>query len=161
MIGLYDIALDSVAALMVLSALVIFTSRRLVHAILALTAAFTGSAVIFLLLGQVFVAMLQLLVFVGGLSTYLMVAIAYEEKQRRYISYRNFFIVAVAVAFCLYAFTYMAVGQGVSPNGYSMVASFGAALQDYYFVIFGAVVLLFASAVGSALFLKKFTRLVT
>jgi NADH:ubiquinone oxidoreductase subunit 6 (subunit J) len=160
MLGVYDIAFAAVSVLMIVSSLFIFFSRRLVHAILALTTAFIGSALVFLLLGQVFVAMLQLLIFVGGLSTYLMVAIAYEEKQRRYVSYRTFFVVAIVLVFCLYAFTYRVVGQE-SPNGYGMVSAFGPALQGYYFILFAVVVLLFAAAVGSVLFLKKFTKVVT
>ena len=76
-----SIVLFAIAAFTIISAAWVFLSRKLMHSVIALTIAFTGSASVFALLGQAEMALLQLFVFVGGLSTYLIVAVAAEEDR--------------------------------------------------------------------------------
>src|SRR5208283_373994 len=81
------------------SAMAVFFSKRLLHAVLALTLAFGGSALFFLYADQPFAAFLQLFILVGGLSTYLIVALASEESKGSF-SPRGFvalLIIAAAV----------------------------------------------------------------
>ncbi|MCL5419615.1 MAG: hypothetical protein M1354_01915 [Candidatus Marsarchaeota archaeon] len=158
MFGIYTVAFLSLAAVTVASSLAIFIFKRLMHAVLALTSVFLGSALIILLLGQPIVALLQLFIFVGGLSTYLMVAIAAEEKSA-YISMASFIPVAVGLSLALLFFTSRAVAA-VPDAGSSMAQTFPSAFQEYYPVLFAVVLLLSAAAVGSVLFIRKFIKLV-
>ena len=64
------------SAILIFFALMIFKSKRLLHAVLALTGVFFMSSVVLLLLGQPLAALLQLVILVGGMSTYLIVAVA-------------------------------------------------------------------------------------
>ena len=76
----------ALAALAVIASIFIFLQKRLIHAVLFLAIVFVSSSIIFLLLGQTLIAVLQMLIFVGGLSTYLIVAVATEEKGANLIS---------------------------------------------------------------------------
>lgn len=155
----FDFLSALLAAILVIAGILVFVQRRLVHAVVALAAVATISALMFLYLDETLVALLQLLIFVGGLSTYLMVAVAAEEKN---VSIRSVAIFAVALALLgavLVAVAYELPAQ--SQSGTSFLALAGSALGQYYGIIFASVFLLFAVAMASVLVIKKFSRLVT
>ena len=148
-----------VAAIILISAVFILIEKKLVHAVMVLSLVFLGSALLFFLLGQTLMALLQLLVFVGGLSTYLVVAVATEEKSAKLISLRRFLVLALVLF----------VGTGVLllnylPSGNNNVSAdfLGAAssaFQNSYAMFYAMLVLLFAVSISSVLIIKKFTRL--
>lgn len=150
----------AISALTLISALILFLSRRLLHAVLALTFVFLGSALIFLYLGQTFAALLQLFIFVGGLSTYLIVAVASEESKSS-LKLPTFILLVIIVVGGLSA---LLINSGLnstppaSPNDF--VASAGAALSTYYPFLFALLILLFSAVMGSILILRKFVKLI-
>lgn len=156
----YTLSFYMFAILTALSSVLVFLQRKLVHAVLALTMAFSMSAVLFLVLNQTFVALLQLLVFVGGLSTYLMVSLANEEKGRRYIRISFFIPIVIALSIWFAYFAQLSL-HSETASGSSMDATFSVAIAQYYPLFYGIAALLFAAAFGSVLFIKKFSRLVT
>ncbi len=155
-------ALDFLPALLaiitILPALALFLQKKLIHAVVFLALASGSSAAIFLYLNQVLVALLQLLVFVGGLSTYLIVAIAAEEKRFKLASNAVFFVASAVIALVLSLLVLNIQAPQAGGNDFSAVAQ--AAFQNYYALLFASVFLLFAGAVGSVLVIKKFSRLV-
>ena len=160
MADVYALSFYLFAALTVLSSVLVFLQRKLVHAVLALTTAFSMSAVLFLIMGQPFIALLQLLVFVGGLSMYLMVSLANEEKGRRYIRVSLFIPIVIVLSVLLLYFAHLSVASAAI-SGSSMDSTFAAAMAQYYPLFYGILALLFSAALGSVLFIKKFSRLVT
>jgi NADH:ubiquinone oxidoreductase subunit 6 (subunit J) len=146
-----------IALFTIASALLVFLFRKIVHSVLALTAAFIMSAVIFLYLGQTLIALLQALIFVGGLSTYLIVAIGVEEKGQKYSDPRVFLLTTIILAA---GFSIMALQSGnPTPAAQNIMQdSAAASLQSYYALIFAAVLLLFSAAMGSVIFIKKFVK---
>lgn len=136
----------------------LFLQKKLIHSVVFLAIAAAASTLIFLYLDQVLVALLQLLVFVGGLSTYLIVAIAAEEKQVKLASRVRFLLATVMIAAVLSALLLSLPAGVAAGNDFSSVAQ--ASFSDYFALLLIAVLLIFASAVGSVLVIKKFARLV-
>jgi len=134
----------------------VFLERKLIRAVIYLAFAAISSALVLLYLGQAFIAMLQLLVFVGGLSTYLIVAVAIEEKGKKTLSNLSFVAFAVISALVLLQLTAFSANQSASPADF--VSSAQQAFGSYYALFYICVVLLFASAMGSVLVLKRFAR---
>lgn len=149
----------AVAALTVISSLLIFLQKKLVYAVIALTAAFIGSSLLFLLLGQTLVAMLQLIVFIGGLSTYMIVAVAADEKNTRMIRLPIFAVVLVLMFAALSLLLGYLPSQAQN-NGPSFLNAASSAFQLQYPTLYMIVVLLFAITISGALIIKKFVRLI-
>lgn len=147
-----------ISILTIAAGLATFLSRRLLHSVLAVTFAFVGSALVFIYLGQDFIALLQLFIFVGGLSTYLIVAVASEEAKGS-VSITRFILLLVIVAIGLSALL-VNTGLSSSPAGNDFVAASGSAFTAYYPVLFMLCLLLFSTVIGSILIMKRFVRLV-
>lgn len=143
----------------VVSSLGIFLQKKLLYSVLFLALTAAVSSLILAYVGQVLVALMQLLVFVGGLSTYLVVAVATEEKQMKLNSARRLIFASIIIALGLSLLVY-----GVPPMQAGTGNSFSAAAQTafftYFAVLFACIFLLFATAIGSVLVIKKFSRLV-
>ncbi len=153
------IAFIFVSALTAVSGAAIFVSRRLIHSVIALTIAFFGSALVFLLMEQAFIALLQLFIFVGGLSTYLIVAVASEDAGFS-INWRRFLpLLALVVIGLLPAFMLRLPSPPATSADFAAAA--GTALSYYYPMLFAMVILLFSSVMGSILVIKRFARLVS
>lgn len=153
-----EILFALVSILTICSAAAIFISRRVIHAVIAVTFAFAGSAALFAYMNQVMLALLQLFIFVGGLSTYLMVAVASEDSSMPLGLLRFVFILVVAGI----GISVILMGRGTAPQaGYAaQVQPLGASLPAYYPLIFAMVVLLFSGVMGSVVIIKKFVRLI-
>jgi NADH:ubiquinone oxidoreductase subunit 6 (subunit J) len=157
MLDLY--AFYFIAAFTVISALAIFFQNRLIRAVVALTAAFIGSALLFLLLHQTLIAILQLIVFVGGLSTYLIVAVATELKSSKLLRLPEF---ATAIALLVIGLSLL-VGYVPNPPSAvtpSFLSAASEAFQSQYITLYIIVVLLFAITISGTLIIRKFTRLI-
>jgi NADH-quinone oxidoreductase subunit J len=153
-------AFYAIAAITLVSATLIFVERRLVYAVAALAVTFLGSALLFFLFGQTMMALLQLIVFVGGLSTYLIVAVSAEEKGAALIRLPLFLAVAAVAAAGLgfMLLTYLpSNGVNLSTN---FLAAASVALQNSYALFYVMATLLFAVAISGVLVIKKFTKLV-
>ena len=73
------IALFAIIALLeILSATLVFVFKDMLHVVLSFSALFIINSAIFMVLGQPFLALLQLFIMVGGVSTYLFVGVASE-----------------------------------------------------------------------------------
>lgn len=147
-----------IALLTIASAVLIFAQSRLLYAALALALAFLGSAFVFLLLNQVLIALLQLFIFVGGLSTYLIVAVATEEKGKKLINRPYFAIAAILItASLIFSFSIWGQGTPASNNFLTLAtAAFGAG----YVLLYALMLLLFSATIGTVLLIRKFVKLV-
>ena len=78
--SIYDIIFYLFAAVTLLSALFVVTSRNIVHAAFYLLFTFFGVAGIYVLLGADFVAIVQLIVYVGGILILLLFGVMITNK---------------------------------------------------------------------------------
>ena len=149
-----------VAPLVVIASIMIFVQKKIIYSVLSLTAVFLGSAVVFYLLGQTFIAILQLIIFVGGLSTYVMVAVATEEKNLKMISLPFFFIIAIIFFAGLALILNYLPGQNPTAANPDFLVTAASALQSDYVLLYLMVLLLFAVTIGGTLVIKRFSRLI-
>lgn len=158
MLDLY--AFYVVSAITVASSILVFVEKRLVYAVAALATAFIGSALLFFLLGQTIIALLQLIVFVGGLSTYLIVAVSTEEKGAKLIFLPAFLATAAITAAAL---GYLLLGY-ISPVDTNAGANFldaaAIAMQNSYALFYIMATLLAAVAISGVIIINKFIKLV-
>lgn len=149
----------AVAVLTILSAMAMFAQRKLIHAVAAITAAFVGSALVFFLLGQTLIGILQLLIFVGGLSTYLIVAVATEEKNTKMIRLPVFAVVTVVMLIGLSSIA-IYLPQSAQDNGPSFLTQAFSAFKSDFLILYMLVILLFSVTIAGTLVIKKFARLI-
>ncbi|MCL4372327.1 hypothetical protein M1373_03350 [Candidatus Marsarchaeota archaeon] len=79
-ITLYTAVIIAAAELSAIACIFIF--RQLLHAVLALTIAFVLNSALFLVLQQPLLAIIQLFILVGGISTYALVGVASASFSR-------------------------------------------------------------------------------
>lgn len=145
------------AAVTLVPAVLMFLQRKLVNAVICLAAAAVGSSLLLLYVSQTLAALLQIFVFVGGLSTYLVIAVGSEEKQAQMLGRVKFFVAAAAMLAGL-SLMLGGIDSSLQPTGNSLVSSAAVAFQDQYAFLYAAVFLVFATATGSVLVMKRFTR---
>jgi hypothetical protein len=154
----FSLTIAFLAALLVIPGSMVFLSKKLINSVIFLALVAAGSALIFIYVSETLVAMLQLLVFVGSLSTYLIVAVASEEKDMMMLSAAKFFICAVTIALVLSYLIYSPVETQLAENSFSKAAEL--AFSDYAAFIFAFAFLMFAATIGSILIIKKVSILV-
>ena len=93
------------ATLVVLSALAMILSRNLVHSALYMAAAFLGMAFVYLLLQADYVAVVQILVYVGAISILFVFGIMLTKRERMEDSnsFNRYGLVAAAVGLGVFA----------------------------------------------------------
>lgn len=99
------------ALLEVLFATMIFIFKDLLHVVLAFALAFLFNSALFFLLGQPFLALLQLFIMVGGVSTYLFVGVGSTSFSK--FKYTNY--TYLAVTYLAVFFTFIFRMQNVLP----------------------------------------------
>ena len=138
------------------AALAVFFQRSLMRAVAALALSFVGSAVVFYTIGQGLLALLQLLVFVGGLSTYLIIAVSSEHREFG----NRIALVALAVIFAA-GLSIMLLGMQNFQQGDANVSGYVAtAFSQYWPMLFIIALALFGAAMASVLVIRRFVRLV-
>ena len=149
----------ALAALAVIASIFIFLQKRLIHAVLFLAIVFVSSSIIFLLLGQTLIAVLQMLIFVGGLSTYLIVAVATEEKGANLISIKWLLALSIVLSIGLSASILVHVPSQNAPSPSGFLGAASRAFSNSYAMLYMILVLLFSVSISGVLVLRKFTRL--
>jgi hypothetical protein len=152
------VMLAFLAVVTLLPAAMVFLSKRLLNAVIFLALSAIGSALVLVYVSQTFAALIQLLVFVGSLSTYLIVAVASEEKDMKMLSPVKFIASAVAITAVLSYIVY--VPTETQPVGASFTEAAAVAFLTYPELVFVAVFLQFAATIGSILIIKKVSVMV-
>ena len=138
------------------AALAVFFQRSLMRAVAALALSFVGSAVVFYIVGQGLLALLQLLVFVGGLSTYLIVAVSSEHREFG----NRISLVALAVIFAAGLSIMLPGIQNLQQGSTSVSGYIVTAFSEYWPMLFIMALALFGAAMASVLVIRRFVRLV-
>jgi NADH:ubiquinone oxidoreductase subunit 6 (subunit J) len=115
------------AALVVLSALAMILSRNLVHSALYMAAAFLGMAFVYLLLRADYIAVVQILVYVGAISILFVFGIMLTKRDRMDGSngFNRYGAIAGLVGLALFAL----LARAVTITGASRAAPPAEAIQ--------------------------------
>jgi len=152
------IALAAFGLLAFLFSLGIVLSKSLLRSVTMLALAAFSSAIILYLIGASVIAALQLLVLVGGLSTYFMISITAEEKEkeskRMQLGYLGLSI-AMALLLC---FVFYLPSVKISLSGIDVGKLVNSSFSSYYLLLYSIVLLLFFVAVASAIVIKRMGR---
>lgn len=140
------------------AALLIFKAREMAHAMVGFLMVTVAGAALLALLGLPLLALLQLFIMVGGVSTYLFVGVSSENLSKfRHTSLPV--LVVLAIMLCsvpIYKISSMP-GLGVQSNTLdsgSLTAALGGDLALFYML----AVLLFGVGIASIMMMRSFGR---
>jgi NADH:ubiquinone oxidoreductase subunit 6 (subunit J) len=152
----YDLVLFAIAALLgIASAVLVFMLKDVLHSVIALTFLFIANSAIFLILGQPFLALLQLFIMVGGVSTYAFVGVASSGYAKFKHTNLTLFALFAIVIFAVLAY------KGAPPNAIvqqqNMLSTnyLSQALASNVGLLYIMAIMLFGIALGSILLMKK------
>lgn len=143
------------AALEIVSALLVFSLKDVLHSVLALSVAFFVNSLLFLMLAQPLLALLNLFIMVGGVSTYIFVGVA----SLSYSKFKHTSHIALGVlSLLLFAALFYPVYQS-SPNGSEQnlltAQMIGSSLTTNIGVLYIVTLVLFGIGLSSILVLRK------
>ncbi len=142
-------------------AIALFIQKSLFKAAIALAIVFVVVAGFILLTGQFMIALFQLLILVGGLSTYLIVAVASErEASFKHINLKIFIPVFVLMAAVLIYAVFATTATTTAPTMPGILDEISNSIQNNFALMAAIVFLMFALAIGSIMLIKKVVKLV-
>ena len=144
----------------VFSDIAIFIEKELFKAAIALALSFLSAAGFMFLLGLPLIALFQLLILVGGLSTYLIVTVASERK----VSFRHTNVPAFLTIFLILGgILVYAVSLGTISSaslGANVAQEIAASISQDWAIMGAIVFMMFAVGIGSILLVKRSIKLV-
>jgi NADH:ubiquinone oxidoreductase subunit 6 (subunit J) len=152
----YALLIGLVAVLEIASALLIFAFRNVLNSVLALSATFLFNSILFLALQQTLLALIQLFIMVGGVSTYIFVGVATSGLSKfRHTSHYALGVLATVLTVA-YAtdLIYTAQGTVLQTNQISgpiIRATLGANIGVLYIIAF----VLFATGLSAIILLRS------
>ncbi len=160
--GLYYLAFIVLAIVTLVAAILTVTVRNVVHAALALVGTFFGVAGIYLLLEAEFLAVVQVLIYVGAISVLILFAIMLTRglMQSTHTSLNSQWGVAALVCFALFlGMAGVAVTGhwlvGTTPITVDMIPDLGKLLVTSYVLPFEIISLLLLGALVGALVIAR------
>jgi len=150
-----------VAAITLVSAVMVVTVRRMMHAALWLILSLFGVALLFAMLDAGFYAVIQIIVYIGAIAILVIFAVMLTRKvmdDRGAQTIRHWWVALLAVlgifgglAYVMMGWSRLQVGPGIPPSD-SLIADFGQALvspQGYSIPFEVGSVLLVAALIGA------------
>lgn len=133
----------------------IFISRSILHSVLSLTLAFVANSALFLLMKQPFLAIIQLFVLVGGISTYALVGVA-SASFSKFPHTNKIAFVAVFIILSL-AILYPIFGLKIVPSTQNQFGSqqIKYGIENYMGLFYLITAMLFGTAIGSIVLFKS------
>ncbi len=159
---LYYVAFFIVAALTLFAGLLVVTVRNVVHAALALVGAFFGVAAIYLLLEAEFLAVVQVLIYIGAIAVLILFAIMLTRglMQSQETGVKKQWAAAAIIAGVLFlGMALIAVRGpwmvGTQPITADLVPQLGTLLVTSYVLPFEVISLLLLGALVGALVIAR------
>ena len=148
------------AAVAAAGAVTVLAQRELFKAAIGLAFVFVAVSGFVLLMGQPLLALFQLFILVGGLSTYLIVAVASEGRTHfNHVDGRMFVGVFVVLAIILTYAISVDTPQGLGSGG-ATVQELVSSVSNYYALMAAIAFTIFAIGIGSILLVKRVVTLV-
>ncbi len=160
--GLYYLVFFILAAITLFAGVMTVSLRNVVHSALALIGTFFGVAGIYLMLEAEFLAVVQVLIYVGAVSVLILFSIMLTRglMQSTQTSFNNQWGLAALVAFALFAgMTIIAIAGnwpvGSTPITTDLVPTLGKLLVTSYVLPFEVVSVLLLGALVGALLIAR------
>ena len=158
-----DIAFVVISALTIGSAIVALEARQVVYGAIALAFSFLGIAGLFIVLDATFVALFQIIVYIGAIAvlilfTVMLVTRDVETEAKREPVRPMGVIIAIAIALVVITYaTYsnLATSYDTSSFNYSVVSAIGNAITSQYAVPFEALALILGASIVGAITLAR------
>lgn len=150
----YETIFPIFAALEITAILLIFIFKSLLHSVLALATVFFANSLLFLILDQPLLALLQLFIMVGGVSTYIFVGVASGSYSHfKHTSYKA--LVALSVLSFILLF-YKTTTMSFAPQQNLLSQeSIASMLTSNIGILYIVTFMLFGVGFGSIILLKK------
>ena len=144
-----------VAVLEILSAVLMFYFKDILHTVLSLSFLFIFNSAMFLILGQPLLALLQLFIMVGGVATYIFVGVSsagYAKfKNTNYIALLILSVVIVA----LFSFRTLQIAPIAAEHNILSSSVIAQSLSSNVGLIYLLAIMLFGTGLGSIVLIKK------
>ena len=141
------------------AAFFVYLSKSIMRSAIALALTFFGGSLAILFTGESILALMQLLIFVGGLSTYFIITLSLEREKSRNVNLMYFSILAIAVISSL-IIMFMQLSEPtnaqIMQNGF--LTSFANNEESTYYLLYIIAFLPFAGAIGSILLIRRFVK---
>ncbi len=144
----------AVAALEFVSIALIVAFRDIMHSSLALASLFFMNSLLFLMMQQGLLAVVQLFVLVGGISTYMVIGVASGSFSRFRHSRPTAMAIVAAVLFALMTYPLSSMSFTNMQSNIATSAVVSGSLEAYIGIFYLMTFLLFAIALGSIVLLN-------
>ncbi|MDE1869168.1 MAG: hypothetical protein KGH60_04370 [Candidatus Micrarchaeota archaeon] len=145
----------ALAAIEIILIALIFVFKDVLHSVLALSMAFFFNSVLFLALGQPLLALIQLFIMVGGVSTYVFVGVA----SISFSNFRHTRFAALAglsvAAFLILSYKMLSVQLPEAQANVFAINSIGPAISSNVALFYVILFMVFSVSLGSILLLKR------
>ena len=145
----------TVALLEIFAAVFIFVFKDILHVVLSVSALFAFNSAMFFILSQPLLALLQLFIMVGGISTYIFVGVS----SPGYSKFRSTNYLVFGIVYMLFLFVFTVKIAQVSPLSLQQNVLSGSIIANSitanYGVLYLLAVMLFGTGFGSILLMKK------
>jgi NADH:ubiquinone oxidoreductase subunit 6 (subunit J) len=146
------------AVITIVSAFAIFISRSILKSALALAFVFIAVSSVLLLLGQAVIATIQLFILVGGLSTYIILAVASETKPNKSKTNMKIFTILFIVIFAVTSYSILPSILSINTAQNNIYAAITYAMSQYLLPIYAIILFMFSVAIGSIIIIKRNQR---
>lgn len=157
--NLSDIVFAVIAVVELTAIVLMFKSKRMLHAMAAFAMFLFGIAFVLALLGLALLALLQIFIMVGGISTYMFVGVASENLSK--FNHTSAIALAVMAIILFLALSYRfynvqtTQANGINTLSNSNLAKFvGSDVALFYMI----ALLLFGSGMASIILIKRIGR---
>ncbi|MEM3791229.1 MAG: NADH-quinone oxidoreductase subunit J [Candidatus Micrarchaeaceae archaeon] len=130
-----------------------FFQKKVLYSAIMMAFVFTMTAFLFLYLNNTAIALLQILILVGGLATYFIVAVASEEEKK---SIRPVSIILGIIIFAVLYIPFYSMNEG-TPYSHSFSQEASGALS-FPLALYLSSFLLFMASVSTVLIIAKYRK---
>lgn len=144
-----------VALLEVVFASLMFYFKNILHTVLALAMLFVVNSGMFLILGQPLLALLQLFIMVGGVSTYVFVGVASSGYSKfKNTNYLALIAMSVVIA-ALFSIKTLQINTIIAQQNVVTGQLIAQSLSSNLGLIYLIAIMVFGTGIGSILLVKK------
>ena len=150
-----DLIFFIVAVFEIASVIAVFKLKDILHAAIALATVFFANSIMFLLIDQDLLAILQLFIMIGGVSTYIFVGVASGSFSRfKHTSYIGLAVISAILAAAL-LYPLVALGSSATVSNAltesEISEGMSSSIQYFYFI----AIFIFAVSIGAVIVMKR------
>lgn len=143
------------ALLEILSAILMYVFKDILHTVLALSFLFILNSAMFLVMNQPFLALLQLFIMVGGVSTYIFVGVGSVGYSKFKNTNYNILVVVYIVIFLLFSAKMVQTGPIIAEQNPLTNQLLSQSIGNNVGLLYIMGIMLFGVGLGSIMLMRK------